>query len=103
MAEKLAAELAALLGIATPPVELATRRNERGVICRRMNDPELTQLVHGNELLARIDPAYADSPLRNNPHYSIGAVRAERMPEPTRTFVTAMLSVNRRRVLDVRR
>jgi hypothetical protein len=77
-AEKLAAELAALLGIATPPVELATRRNERGVVCRRMADPDLTQLVHGNELLARIDPDYADSPLRNNPHYSVGAVRARR-------------------------
>jgi hypothetical protein len=75
-AEKLAAELAALLGIATPPVELATRRNERGVVCRRMADPDLTQLVHGNELLARIDPAYADSPLRDNPHYTVGAVRA---------------------------
>jgi len=33
----------------------------------------------------------------------ISRVPDERMSEPTRTFVTAMLSVNRRRVLDVHR
>ena len=40
-----------------------------------MNDPEVQRLDHGNELLSRADPGYADSPLRDNPLYTVAAVR----------------------------
>jgi len=58
-AEKVAAELAALLGLPHANVELAVCEGRRGIIskdftCRR----KLGELVHGNELLVELDSSY---------------------------------------------
>lgn len=74
-AEKLAAEAAGLIGVRAAAVDLAVRHGRRGLICRRMNRPDMQKLVHGNELLAGIVPGYADAPRRNNPGYTVPNVR----------------------------
>jgi len=42
-AEKLAAELAKLLGVPAAAVDLAERNGSAGIICRRVNDPGLVE------------------------------------------------------------
>jgi hypothetical protein len=73
-AEKLAAELSRLLGIPAAQVELATRRGEPGVVCRRVNDPKMVELAHGNELLGAKESAYDKDRKREHPLYTVAAV-----------------------------
>ncbi len=75
-AEKLAAELAGRLGVPAAEVDLARRGGEFGVICRRMNDPTVKELVHGNELLADSAAGYDPELKREHPLYTVDAVRA---------------------------
>ena len=55
--EKAASELCALLELPHVAYELAIWKNRRGVVCRSMV-PQSGRLIHGNELLARVVPAY---------------------------------------------
>ncbi|HEV7655423.1 MAG TPA: HipA domain-containing protein [Mycobacteriales bacterium] len=73
-AEKLAAELARLLGIPAASVELADRSGSPGVICRRVNDPGVVELVHGNELLGARQSGYDKELKREHPLYTVTAV-----------------------------
>lgn len=50
-AEKLGAELAGVIGLPAAEVDLAVLAGDRGLVCRRMNDPTVERLDHGNELL----------------------------------------------------
>jgi hypothetical protein len=74
--EKLAAEVAGLLGVPAAQVELARRGGAPGVICRRINDPQTVDLAHGNELLGAREPAYDKDLKREHPHYTVEAVHA---------------------------
>jgi hypothetical protein len=55
--EKVAAEIAGLLGLPHAEYELALCEGARGVITPRLTADD-EELVHGNELLVEIDPAY---------------------------------------------
>ncbi len=57
--ERIASEMAALLGLPHGHVELATFENRPGVMCRDFTNRKQLSLVHGNELLVLlIDPKY---------------------------------------------
>ena len=57
--EKIAAELADLLGLPHAVVELATRNGERGIITRDLvGDQGAEELIPGNSLLVEADPGY---------------------------------------------
>jgi hypothetical protein len=56
-AEKVASELFALTGIPHVKYDLAVWKNKRGAICPNFS-PTGYRFVHGNELLARVVPAY---------------------------------------------
>ena len=57
--EKIAAELAGLLGLPHAVVELATRNGDRGIITRDVvGDQQAEELIPGNSLLVETDPAY---------------------------------------------
>ena len=56
--EKLAAEVAHAFGLAAARVQLAVRHGQRGALSRSALPDEGHDLVHGNELLQRMDPAY---------------------------------------------
>jgi hypothetical protein len=58
-AEKIAAELAGLLGLPVARYELGTWRDSHGVVSPTLVDGD-ERLVPGNELLIGIEPAYAD-------------------------------------------
>ncbi|HEX6754764.1 MAG TPA: HipA domain-containing protein [Mycobacteriales bacterium] len=73
-AEKIAAELAPLMGVPVAEVELASRADGPGTISRRMNDPDVVELVHGNELLARSATRYEKDIKREHPLYTVPAV-----------------------------
>lgn len=73
-AEKLAAELAWLMGIPAASVELAARVGSPGVICQRVNDPGVVELVHGNELLGARQSGYDKDLKREHPLYTVDAV-----------------------------
>ena len=53
-AERMAAELACLLGVLAVPAKLAVRQSQRGVITERIKG----ELRHGNELLSALMPDY---------------------------------------------
>lgn len=53
-AERIATEIAFLMGVVTAQVELAVRHHERGVISQRIEG----ELRHGNELLSGLHPEY---------------------------------------------
>lgn len=74
-AEKLAAELAGLFGIPAAAVELAELQGAHGVICRRINDPGVVELAHGNELLGAWATGYDKDRKREHPLYTVDAVR----------------------------
>ena len=57
-AEKLAAALARLLGLPAASVDLTSRGGDPGVVCRRVNDPAVLELAHGNELLGARESGY---------------------------------------------
>ena len=73
-AEKLAAELAGLLGVPAAAVDLAHRDGNPGVICRRLNDPGVVELVHGNELLGGRESGYDMDLKREHPQYTVDLV-----------------------------
>lgn len=75
-AEKLATELAGLLGLPAAEVDLARREDAVGVVSLRIDDPDRLDLVHGNELLAGREPAYDKELRREHPLYTVDAVRA---------------------------
>lgn len=56
-AEKVASELCALLNLPHAPYDLAVWQGKRGVISPNFASPPL-RLVHGNELLAKVDKNY---------------------------------------------
>lgn len=83
--EKLVAEVAATLGIPTARVELAIRRGQRGVISRNVLPDKDHDLIHGNELLQRVDPAYEVERRREVEGYTLEAVFSvleESLPPP---------------------
>ena len=74
-AEKIAAELARLVGVPTAHLHLADRGGLPGVISRRVNDPAEVELVHGNELLGARNAGYDKDLKREHPLYTVEAVQ----------------------------
>jgi len=73
-AEWLVHGLANLMGVPTACVRPATWNGRRGIISRSVVTAD-QRLEHGNELLARVDPAYDVEAFRRNLGYTVGAVR----------------------------
>lgn len=78
-AEKLAAEFAASLGMPAASVDLGTRHGRRGALSNSVlpdggYDLADYELVHGNELLQRLDPAYDKTQTREASGYTLDAV-----------------------------
>ena len=70
--EKIASELAALLGVPHATVELASRRGERGIITRDMVAAcGAEELVHGNSLLVEADPGYPTEGIYHIAHHTV--------------------------------
>ena len=74
-AECLVHELAILIHVPTATVQIATCDGRRGVLSRSVVGPD-QRLEHGNELLARANPTYDRAERRENPGYTISAVKA---------------------------
>lgn len=73
--EKIAAELADLLGIPHAHVELASFRGHPGIVTRDFTDRgQYGQLVHGNELLAAARKGYPRDRLYHVPQHTVSAV-----------------------------
>lgn len=66
--------LASVLSLPTATAVLATHEGRRGVLSRSVLSPG-DSLIHGNELLARIDPNYDTNVARQNPQYTVAAIR----------------------------
>jgi hypothetical protein len=75
-AEKVAAELAAFLGIPHAVVELARVEGMWGAITRDFTRGGASDLVHGNELLLEIDPAYPAAETYRVRAHTLDAVQA---------------------------
>lgn len=73
--EKLASELATLMGVPAAKVELAERGGERGSLSHTVLPDVDSDLVHGNELLQAHDPAYVMEQRREAAGYTLAAVR----------------------------
>lgn len=73
-AEWLVHGLANLMGIPTACIRPATSGGRRGIISRSVVTSD-QRLEHGNELLARVDPAYDEEAPRENPRYTVEAVK----------------------------
>lgn len=69
-AEKVAAELAELLGLPHANYELATWRHTRGTISP-LFVPKVGRLIHGNELLLSLMPGYPTSKSRSRNFYRV--------------------------------
>ncbi len=66
-------QLAQLIGVPTAVAVPATFRGRRGILSRALwRTPE--QLIHGNELLAKVDPGYDAAEPRQNAGYTVEAV-----------------------------
>jgi hypothetical protein len=72
--EKIAAELADLLGLPHSRVELATFEGHRGAALFDFTDNQHVALVHGNELLEVIDPKYPTQQRYRALEHTVGAV-----------------------------
>lgn len=72
--ECLVHELAMLIGVPTAVVRLGVCNGRRGVLSRSVVSVG-ERLEHGNELLARIDPSYNQAARRENPSYTIAAIK----------------------------
>lgn len=68
-------QLAELIGVPTAVVVPGTFQGRRGILSRAVWH-EREQLIHGNELLARMDPTYDSAQPRQNLGYTVDAVRA---------------------------
>ncbi len=75
-AEKVAAEVAGLLGVWHPRVELARLEGQWGCLSRRFDELARsdTELVHGNDLLAGLVTGYDRHKQRRQSDHSIGNV-----------------------------
>ena len=75
-AEVLAAEVADLIGLPHAGYQLAVCRGQRGVVTPSFQRPGF-DLVHGNELLQRLDPSYPQDGMRyvRTPKHTISAVQ----------------------------
>ena len=75
-AEKLAAEVAALLGVSHARVELARLGGQWGALCRKFDAlaSDDTELVHGNDLLAGQVTGYDRHKQRKQSDHTIGNV-----------------------------
>ena len=80
-AEKIAAELASTLGVPHAVVELATWSGRRGTVSPKFVSHD-SQLVHGNEILVQIEPAY--------PGAARGSTRLHKIPQHTVELVLAV-------------
>jgi hypothetical protein len=72
--EKIAAELAPLVGLPAATVELATYHGDVGIISLDMRDGH--ELVHGNEVLFGIDRSYPRSDRQDVAGYTLDAILA---------------------------
>jgi hypothetical protein len=72
--EKIAAELAELLGLPHSRVELATFDGDRGAALFDFTDKGRVALVHGNELLEFVDPEYPTQQRYGAVEHSVAAV-----------------------------
>ena len=70
-AERIATEIAFLMGVVTAQVELAVRHQERGVISQRIEG----ELRHGNELLSGLHPEYQTGRKGAVPGYDLASIR----------------------------
>lgn len=66
-------KFASMLTIPAATAILATHQGRRGVLSVSVLAPG-ERLIHGNELLARSDPAYDSEAARQNPNYTVDAV-----------------------------
>ena len=73
-AEKIAAELAELLGLPHSHAELATLRGRRGTALLDFTENGHVALVHGNELLEFVDPDYPTQQRHRAVEHTIAAV-----------------------------
>jgi hypothetical protein len=73
-AEWLVHGLANLMGVPTACIRPATSSGQRGIISRSVVESD-QRLEHGNELLARINPAYDVKAARQNAGYTVDAIR----------------------------
>jgi hypothetical protein len=70
--EKIASELAGLLGIPHATVELACRHGERGIVSRDLvTECGAEELIHGNSLLVEADPNYPSGEYYQVAHHTI--------------------------------
>lgn len=69
-------QLAELIGVPTAVIVSGTYGGRRGILSRAVWGQERERLIHGNELLARADATYDAAEPRQNPGYTIEAVRA---------------------------
>ncbi|MEP9395141.1 hypothetical protein ABLE94_23180 [Gordonia sp. VNK1] len=67
-------ELATLLSVPTATAIPAVHNGRRGVLSHSVLAAD-DRLIHGNELLARADPAYDSQAERENPGYTVQTVR----------------------------
>lgn len=74
-AECLVHELSTLIGIPTAHANLAEYGGKRGVVSKQLLTVGQT-LIHGNELLAVVDPEYPADVRQNNLHLTVSAVKA---------------------------
>lgn len=88
--EKIAAELAQLLGLPRSRVELALLDGQRGAVMFDFTDNGNVALVHGNELLEAVDPQYPTQQRYRALEHTVDAVLRilslplVRLPEVTR-------------------
>ena len=72
--EKIASELAQLLGLPHATVELATFEGERGAGLVDFTEDDRFALVHGNEILEFVDAAYPKQQRYGAVEHTVGAV-----------------------------
>lgn len=71
-AERIAAEIAYLLGVLAVPAELAVRHSQRGVITERIEG----ELRHGDELLSALMPEYERDRRGPVPGYDLESIQS---------------------------
>lgn len=73
--ERIACELAALLGMPHATYELATYEGRQGVVSRSLVDRD-ARIIHGNELLAALVTDYTQGERYRNPNHTLRRVLA---------------------------